>query len=50
LNKYSVSLRYFYGVDGYEKNTKKALELMAEAALEDVDGASGMLETMNSSK
>lgn len=49
LAKYSVSLRHFYGVDGYEKNKNKALDLMNEAAQENVDGAIEMLEMMRSS-
>ena len=49
LAKYSVSLRHFYGVDGYEKNKSKALDLMSEATKENIEGASEMLEMIHSS-
>ncbi len=49
LAKYSVSLRHFYGVDGYEKSKTKALLLMAEAVSENVEDAAEQLEMMLSS-
>lgn len=44
--KLSVGINLFYGSNGYPKNVEKAFIIVAEAARDNVDGASEVLEKM----
>lgn len=46
IAKLSVGVNYYYGSNGYPKNIEKAVEIISEAAGENVEGASDALDNI----